>query len=140
MSAWLCENKTLSLVVDTIKSDEFKENYNYKGKDSLGFDADGVEDNEELLIHLSTLNSFNLDCLYGMDDDNHLDEVKYIKQDVSDAQRHMSVCCYIYQTSDYEDMYNSPLFKALKQWRDDNYAKYDHWQDTCKWDIDRIEQ
>ena len=136
MSAWLCGNKTLSLVVDTIKTEEFQKNYDYKGKDSFGFEATEETDELELLKHLSELNSFNLDRLYGMDDDNHSNDFKYIKQDVSEAQRHMSVCCYIYQTSDYEDMYNSPLFNALKKWRDDNYEKYDHWHDTCKWDID----
>lgn len=129
MSAWLCRNGTLSLVADTIKTEEFQKTYDTTGTGKL--------EKEEIISRLTAYNTKNLDCLYGQDMDNVLENPTYIKQNVSNAQRHMSVCCYLYQTMDCFTEGEEPLLDSLTRWRDDNYEKYDHWHDTCEWDIDR---
>lgn len=127
MSCWLCGNRTLSLVVDVIKSDDFKDydTNNYAQKT-----------NKELMDKLSELNTWSLDCRYGKSEDNKLDNINYKNMTVSPAQRHKSVRCYIYQTCEGIGNEDDPLYKALDQWSQDTYPKYEAEEDECYWDID----
>lgn len=127
MSAWLCENKTLSLVVDIIKSDEFQ---------AYDDECYGLKDTFELMCLLSNLNTKSLDCRYGYSEDHILKNIRYIPLDVSDAQRHKSVRCYLYQTCECSENEEHPLFKALEEWSDDTYDKFEPEHDKCEWDID----
>ena len=130
MSAWLCENKLLSLVVDVVKSETFKKydifkEYSEKSK-------------EELMNELHGINSDNLEYLYPDDVEfRTLNDIHYIKQDVSDAQRHKSVCSFIYQSCDVFDEGDNRLFDLLCMWRDDFDGIVDgkEW-DMAEWDID----
>lgn len=129
MSAWLCGNKTLSLVVDAIKSSEFKDNYDTDGS--------SLQDNDELMKRLSLMNSASLDYRYGKDEDNYLKNIKYERMIVVPAQMHKSVCCYLYQTCEDPQVVESSLFKALDEWANDHYDDYTEMErDKCHWDID----
>ena len=128
MSAWLCEKGTLSLVVDVIKCDSFK-NYdvgNYANKS-----------NEELLGILSDLNTKSLNCRYGKSEDNVLQNREYVSLDVEDGQKYKSVCCYLYQTCECLDIVEHPLFSALDKWRMDN-REYEDYKGEYYWDIDNF--
>ena len=119
MSCWICGNKTLSLVADTVQKI-----------------TDGYDDKEELMKELSRLNIKTVEQYYGDTDCGHTDvinNVKYIKLDVEDAQRHKSVCCYLYQTDDYV---KSPLIDVLKRWSEHTRNAYEPYWDLYKWDID----
>ena len=129
MSAWLCKKGTLSLVADTIKSDDFKE-----------YDTENYSEKEtsELMEILSDLNTKSLNARYGESQNHILKDKTYIKLDTDECQRHKSVCCYLYQTAESSECTTHPLFKALEKWSDDTEDKYDngYWWD-CKWDIDK---
>ena len=127
MSAWLCGNKTLSLCVDVIKSDEFEEYdiWNYR-----------LEENSELMDLLSELNTKSLNCRYGEDESHILKLRDYVNLDVSAAQRHKSVRCYLYQTCECPENQNHPLFESLEKWSMYTYSKYEIEHDKCEWDID----
>lgn len=127
MSAWLCGNKTLSLVTDIIKSEEFQK-----------YDLDGYNllNNSELMGILSDLNTKSLNCRYGYSEDNILKDISYIPLEVSDSQKHKSVRCYLYQTCECLENEEHPLFIALDKWSEDNYDKYEAEHSLCEWDID----
>ena len=129
MSAWLCGNKTLSLCVDVIKSEEFKK-----------YDTDEVYSSMqslELVELLSDLNTKSLNCRYGVNKKmNVLSNKQYIPLNVSDAQKHKSVRCYLYQTCESEECCQHPLFKLLKEWSEDVYEKYSPFHKECEWDMD----
>jgi len=127
MSAWLCHNKTLSCVVDVIKSDDFKEydKENYAEKS-----------NEELINILSDLNTKSLNCRYGENEYHILQDREYIKLDVDDGQRYKSLSCYTYQTCECPENNNHPLFHALESWEIDNESKYETVWSQYHWDID----
>lgn len=129
MSAWLCGNGTLSLVVDVIKSDGFNE-----------YDTEGYSNksNEELIGILSDLNTKSLNCRYGQSEDNILQNRKYLSIDVGEGQRHKSVTCYLYQTCECIDIVEHPLFKALDKWRMDAWENDDGSivHGDYYWDID----
>ena len=127
MSAWLCRKGTLSLVVDVIKSDDFKEysqEYQSKSKD-------------ELIEVLADLNTKSLDYRYGESEYHVLQDRTYISLDVEPGQRHKSVGCYTYQTCEDPANDEHPLFAALEKWYADNDEKYDAIWDQYEWDIDR---
>ena len=128
MSAWLCENGTLSLVVDVIKSDSFKE-----------YDVENYADknNKELVDILSDLNTKSLNCRYGKSEDNILQNREYINLNVEDGQKYKSVCCYLYQTCECLDIVEHPLFSALDEWRMNN-RQYEDYKGLYHWDIDRM--
>ena len=128
MSAWLCENGTLSLVVDVIKSDSFKE-----------YDVENYADknNKELVDILSDLNTKSLNCRYGKSEDNILQNREYINLNVEEGQKYKSVCCYLYQTCECLDIVEHPLFSALDEWRMDN-RQYEDYKGLYHWDIDRM--
>lgn len=129
MSAWLCENKTLSLVVDIIKSSEFKDKYDLDGSSDM--------DEETLMMKLSRMNSKSLNYRYGHEKDNYLKDIKYVKQLVVPAQKHKSVCCYLYQTCEDPEVKETPLFRALDKWSEDHYEDFtEQEKDNCHWDID----
>ena len=125
MSAWLCENLTLSCCVEVIKSDGFKD-----------YDVEGYaqKSNQELIEILSDLNTKSLDCRYGKSPSHILEERHYCPLNVDDGQRHKSVCCYLYQTCECSENEEHPLFKALDEWADDNDSKF-NW-DNYYWDLD----
>lgn len=129
MSAWLCRKGTLSLVVDTIKNEDFKK-----------YDTENFSDKEKnILINLlSDLNTKSLNASYGESQDNILEDKEYIHLDVDECQRHKSVCCYLYQTCESTESSNHPLFQSLEKWSDETANKhdYDYWWE-CKWDIDK---
>ena len=127
MSAWLCGNKTLSLCVDVIKSDEFKEKY-----------CTGYEDEDafEILKELAYLNTLSLNSRYGNRGGHILVDKQYLPLEVDDGQKYKSVCCYLYQTCECQDNYNHPLFKALNDWSNENEKKYEKEWDKYSWDID----
>lgn len=128
MSAWLCGNKTLSLVVDVIQSGEFIEGYD---------DAEFHNRTEHELINiLSDLNTQSLDCRYGKYEGHILQNREYIKLDVDDGQRYKSVGCYLYQTCECSEIVESPLFKALDDWYNDNTPEFEDKWDQYHWDID----
>lgn len=134
MSAWLCENKLLSLVVDVVKSDAFGKYYDVE--------HEYCDKSEDELIHmLSDINARNLEYLYDSFpsevEQDILDNLGYVKLDVGNAQRHMSVCSFIYQSCDCVDYdVDNGLFTLLMRWRDDYYKVYCCEHDDCKWDID----
>ena len=128
MSAWLCRNKTLSLCVDVIKSDDFQayDEHNYSQKS-----------NEELIQILTDLNTESLTYLYGENDEYCvLKNPEYIKLDVEDGQKHKSVACYTYQTCESPFCREHPLFQALEKWEADNLPLYETSWDLYEWDID----
>lgn len=127
MSAWLCGNKTLSLVVDVIKSDSFKK-----------YDDNMFQyiDNEELIDILSELNTMSLNCRYGKHDSNILHDREYVKLNVDDGQRFKSVSCWLYQSGECYNSYDDDLYQALEAWCDDNELKYNENYDEYEWDID----
>ena len=133
MSAWLCENGTLSLVVDVIKSDSFRKYYDVN--------REYCDKSEEELIHLlSDINTTNLHYLYesfpsGVEQ-SIMDNLGYVELDVSNAQRHMSVCSFIYQSCDCDENSGNMLYLLLRKWREDYYKIYSDEHDTCEWDID----
>ena len=133
MSAWLCENKLLSLVVDVVKSDTFGKYY-----DTEREYCDKSE--KELIQILSDINTTNLHYLYESFpsdvEQNIMDNREYIKQDVSNAQRHMSVCSFIYQSCDCDENDYNKLYMLLRKWREDYYKVYCDDHDKCEWDID----
>lgn len=129
MSAWLCGNKTLSLCVDVIKSDEYKEKYDLEKKYS---DKDPLE----ILTELSNLNTKSLNCRYGFHESNILKDKKYIPLSVDEGQKYKSVHCYLYQTCECKENYEHPLFKGLTDWCEDNFEKYEFERDNYYWDID----
>lgn len=127
MSAWLCRNGTLSLCVDVIKSDDFKEysqEYQSKSKD-------------ELIEILADLNTKSLDARYGESEYHILKNPQYIGLDVEDGQKHKSVACYTYQTCESDYCCEHPLFIALEKWWADTEDEYDSIWDQYAWDIDR---
>lgn len=126
MSAWLCENKTLSLCVDVIKSDDFKlyDVGNY-----------GEKTEEELIQILTDLNTKSLNARYGESEYNVLKNPKYINLNVDDGQKHKSVACYTYQTCEAEYCREHPLFQSLEEWERANQQHEDYW-DLYEWDID----
>ena len=129
MSAWLCGNKTLSLVVDVIKSEEFRENYDLDNSSQL--------DKDELMGKLSLMNTMSLNHRYGESDEHKLEDIKYEELDVSSCQRHKSVCCYLYQTCEDPDVYDSNLYKALDWWAENHYDDFSIDESLiCHWDID----
>ena len=107
MSAFLCGNKTLSCVVDVIKSPEFKQHY-YKENFNELMELD-------ILQKLSYYNTRNLNYLYGEDIDNKLYNKCYKHLEVSDAQRHKSTACYLYQTMDTMINRELPILIALSK-------------------------
>ena len=121
MSAWLCGNLTLSCCVDVIKEYRLGKYYE-KSK-------------EELIDILSDLNTKSLNCRYGVSRYHILENRKYISLDVSDAQKYMSVRCYLYQTCECEENEEHPLFKALQEYVEEN-LKYENERDNCHWDLD----
>ena len=128
MSAWLCGNLTLSCVVDVIKSEEFKWNYDpadwsYKSK-------------EELINYLSDLNTQSLNCRYGESPTHILEDRHYCPTNVSEAQKHKSVACYNYQTCECWHIEELPIFVALENWVSDNREKFEAEWDQCHWDLD----
>ncbi len=133
MSAWLCENKTLSLVVDVIKSDSFRKYYDVDGKYYN-------KSENELVRLLSDINVKNLTYLYDSfpceEEVEIMENREYIKQDVSNAQRHMSVCSFIYQSCDCDDNEKNDLYMLLRKWREDYYEIYGDDHKCCAWDID----
>ena len=129
MSAWLCGNKTLSLVVDTIKSSEFEDNYDMNNSSGL--------DKQTLMRKLSQMNTESLNYRYGQDPDNYLENIRYERQFVIPAQKHKSVGCYLYQTCEDPEVKETPLFKALDKWWEDHYEDFtEQEKDNCHWDID----
>lgn len=137
MSAWLCENKLLSIVVDVIKSNEFRNNYDtnhkYCDKDEL-----------ELLNQLSDINTGNLHYLYSSFpseiEERIMNNREYVPIDVNEYQKHKSVCSFIYQSCDYIDydkLDDDDLFNLLLKWRDShiNYEDNVEWE-KAEWDID----
>ena len=135
MSAWLCENKLLSLVVDVIKSGSFRKYYD---TDELYSEKSEIE----LIEELSDINCTNLHYLYeefpSEFEKDIIDNREYVKLDVSNAQRHMSVCSFIYQSCDCEGNGNNLLYSLLRKWRDDYYKIYCDEHDNCEWDIDSV--
>ena len=127
MSAWLCRNGTLSLCVDVIKRDDFKE-----------FDVENYADksNEELIEILSELNTKSLDCRYGKSDSHILLNKRYIPFDIEDGQRFKSVSCYLYQTCECEENWDHPLYKGLDEWYLANENKFAPSWKKYEWDID----
>ena len=119
MSCWICGNKTLSIVTDVVKEISDKD-----------------YDTNELMTELSRLNIKNVEQYYGHNDCGHTDVItgtEYEHLDVKDAQKHKSVCCYLYQTTNYVE---DPLLKLLEKWADDNRHIYEPYWDLHKWDID----
>ena len=129
MSAWLCGNKTLSLCVDVIKSDEFKKEFDVNGEYC-------ERDVLELLYELSYLNTKSLDARYGVSEDNILKDKEYVSLNVDDGQRYKSVCCYLYQTCESEESCNDPLFQLLDYWCEDKRKVFEEVVDNYYWDID----
>lgn len=130
MSAWLCGNGTLSLVADVIKSAEFAEKYD---PNTLWSYREPID----LVQKLSSYNSENLDYLYGTDSDNYENNLEYVELNVSDAQKHKSVACYLYQTTDLPYNRDILLLQSLRKWVEDHRAEFEPWWDTVEWDIDR---
>ena len=95
MSAWLCENKTLSLVADVITSPEWAKEYDEHFYNEM--------EKDKLVNVLNWYNRRNLDYLYedGADGFGKSEPV-YVELDVSPVQRYKSVRCYLYQTLDYD--------------------------------------
>lgn len=119
MSCWICGNGTLSIVTDVVKEISDKE-----------------YETSALMSELSRLNIKNIEEYYGHNDCGHtdvIDGVSYVKLDVDEAQRHKSVCCYLYQTTDYV---TDPLLELLEKWADDHRHTYEPYWDLYKWDID----
>lgn len=133
MSAWLCESGTLSLVVDVIKSSSFSRYY-----DVCGEFSDLSED--VLMDLLSSINVTNLCYLYdsfpSVEERVILDGLEYKCLDVSNEQRYLSVCSFIYQSCDCDVNRSGKLFGLLVRWRDDYGKVYDDCTDGCVWDID----
>ena len=130
MSAWLCGLGTLSLCVDVLKSKEFQEEYD------IGDFADYSED--ELLKELSYLNTKSLDCRYGKSVSHILEHKKYIRLNVSDAQRYKSVRCYLYQTCECDENSLHPLFSTLGAWSDVHEDDFEDDWGSVHWDIDNV--
>lgn len=129
MSAWLCGNKTLSLVADVILSKEFQENYDTKHDFAL--------EKSSLVNLLSYLNTKSLNARYGENKElNVLEDIEYVLLDVGKAQKHKSVRCYLYQTCESDECCEHPLFQLLEQWSEDNYEKYSFLHKYCEWDMD----
>lgn len=133
MSAWLCENKLLSLVVDVVKSETFKKYYDVENEYS-------DLDEDEIIQLLSDINTINLQYLYDSfpceAETNVINNREYIKQDESNAQRHLSVASFIYQSCDCDENKENKLYLLLRQWCDDYYKIYVDEHDDCEWDID----
>lgn len=126
MSAWKCGPKTLSIVADVIKSEEFAVEYD---KDNLF----SYREPSDLVQKLEALNNENLNYLYG---DNYGLEAKYEKIDVSPAQSVKTVCCYLYQSCEWCEDNNATLYNLLDKWAEDNRGKYvDEWFNLI-WDYD----
>lgn len=127
MSAWLCRKATLSLVVDVIKSDDFKE-----------YDVDGYanKSKDDLIEILADLNTKSLNCRYGKSPYHILKNREYINLNVDEGQRHKSVACYLYQTCECEEILEHSLFKALSKWNGDGRGKYEPTWSQYHWDID----
>lgn len=134
MSAWLCENKLLSIVVDVVKSEDFRNNYDVNG------DYSDLSEGE-LLDLLSEINVNNLRYLYDSFPDDYeqgiLDNREYVRLSVSDFQRHKSVASFVYQSCDFSGNEDIPLFCLLVKWRDDyDGLVYSSEWDEAEWDID----
>lgn len=128
MSAWLCGNKTLSLCVDVIRRDDFKE------FDECGY---ACKDDDELISLLSFLNTKSLNCRYGESDEHILKDRGYVSLSVDDGQRYKSVHCYLYQTCECNDVCEHPLFKGLEGWCDVHDDEFEKDWGKYQWDIDK---
>ena len=131
MSAWLCKNKLLSLVVDVVKSNSFRYEY-----DICNDYSDKSE--QELMEMLHGINAHNLEYLYPDDVEfRTLDNIEYVKQDVSDVQKHKSLASFIYQSCDVYDEGDNRLYDLLCEWRNDYQEIYegDEWN-KAHWNID----
>ena len=134
MSAWLCEDMLLSVVVDVIKSEDFRRNY----------DVDGVYSDlsEDVLMGLlSEINANNLRYLYDSfpnDFEQRVLECRgYVGLSVSDFQRHKCVASFVYQSCDFSGNEDIPLFGLLIKWRDDyDSLRHSSEWDDAEWDID----
>lgn len=129
MCAWLCGNKTLSVVVDLVLSSDFQNDYDvdHVYRDKMPLDLLGI---------LSWWNNRKLDELYGKDKYHKLYNKKYIQLDVSDVQVHKSVCCYVYQTCGCRANDDELLFQLLKNWCDDHFDEYEESWETAEWNLD----
>lgn len=134
MSAWLCEDKLLSIVVDVVKSEDFRNNYDVDG------DYSDLSESE-LMDLLSKINVNNLHYLYDSFPNDYersvLEGRRYVGLGVSDFQRHKCVASFVYQSCDFEGNMDIPLFKLLVKWRDDydGFRCSPEW-DAAEWDID----
>lgn len=127
MSAWLCENKTLSLVVDIIKSNEFQ---------AYDKECYGLKDTFELMCLLSNLNTKSLDCRYGYSEDNILKNIykrdiePIAKQFLNDFFENVN-CTNIFNNNWWNWLDDYPIIEIpftedyIKYREDNGYLRYD---------------
>ena len=122
MSAWECGNKTLSLVVDVIRSEEFQT-------------KTGVPKTKKALMEL--LHSYNKWSLEERYEENEfMTKPRYQNIKVDEPQKWKSVGCYLYQC-DYIPYDKMPqLLIDLENWYQKTAEQYDEESKDYDWDID----